>query len=95
MNTFETTIQNRRIELDAPDDLPDGTKVIVDVMPSPSEKIGIADSEWRDDSEALADWKAWLKTIEPIEWIEFDHFDQVFRQFNIEAVRKQMQEGIS
>ncbi len=93
MNTIETTIQNRRIDIAAPDDLPDGTKVAVDVTPLATGKIGIDESEWRDDPEALAEWDAWLKTIEPIEWREPDKFDEQFRRYNIEAVRKQMQES--
>ena len=81
-----TTIQNRRIEVPAPANLPDGTKVAVDVTPLPSGKIGIDESEWRDDPAALADWDAWLKTIEPIEWRADDEFDRESRRFNLEAV---------
>jgi hypothetical protein len=91
MNIIETTVQNRRIEFAAPAEIPDGTKVVVDVMPLPAEKIGIDESEWRDDPEALADWDAWLKTIEPIERRPLDEFDRDFRRFDIEAVRKQME----
>ena len=94
MNTIEAIVRNRRIDVPAPDELPDGTKVFVDVTPVPTEKIGINESEWRDDPDALADWDAWLKTIEPIEWGASDQFDQEFRRFNIEAVRKQMEEGV-
>ena len=87
-----------KIELQAPEDLPDGTEVLVDVTPVVSEKIGIDESEWRDDAEALADWQAWIATIEPIEWAPeektaFDRFEEEFRRFNVEAVRKQMEQG--
>jgi hypothetical protein len=51
----------------APDDLPDGTEVLVAVRPVSPGKIGIDEAEWRDDPAALADWEAWIKTIEPIE----------------------------
>ena len=95
MNAIKTTVRNRRIDLPAPNDIPDGTDVLVEVKPIRVEKIGINESEWRDDSEALADWEAWLKTIEPIEWARPDQFDQDFRRANIEAVRKQMEEGIA
>lgn len=91
MNAIETTIKNRRIEVDAPDHLRDGTKVLVDVNPAPLEKIGIDESTWRDDPDALADWDAWLKTIEPIDWPSNNDFDRAFRQFNIDAVRQQME----
>ena len=97
MNSITTTIRNRRIELDAPDELPDGTEVRVEVTPLPYEKIGLTEAEWRDDPEALADWSAWLKTIEPFEitaeeQAEFDRFNEEFVRFNLEAVRKQMAE---
>ena len=70
MRVTRTTVRNGRIELDAPDELPDGTEVLVDVTPVPVEKIGLTDSEWRDDPAALADWSAWLNTIEPIRFAE-------------------------
>lgn len=92
MNSIKTTVRNRRIDLPAPNELPDGTDVLVDVTPIPGEKIGINESEWRDDPESLADWEAWLKTIEPIEWTTPDPFDLEFRRFNLEAVRKQYAE---
>jgi hypothetical protein len=98
MNAFKATVRNRRIELTAPDDLPDGTEVLVDVTPLPANKIGVDESEWRDDPAALADWEAWIKTIEPIEWTPEEltanaRFEEEFRRFNVEAVRKQMTEG--
>ena len=98
MNTIKTTIQNRRIELNAPDELPDGTEVLVDVTAVSPEKVGIDEAEWRDDPGALADWDAWLRTIEPIELTPEeqagnDRFEKEFRRFNVEAVRKQMEEG--
>ena len=91
MSVVEATVHNRRIEIAAPDELRDGTKVLVDVTAVPA-NIGLDESEWRYDPQALADWDAWLKTIESIEWGTSNQFDQEFRRFNIEAVRKQMQE---
>jgi hypothetical protein len=31
------------------------------------EKIGLDESEWRDDPASLADWEAWVKAIQPLE----------------------------
>ena len=98
MTMIKTTIRNGWIELRAPEELPDGTEVLVEVSPILPPKIGLAESEWRDDPEALADWDAWLKTLAQGELIgktivEPDEFDEVFRKYNIEAVRRQMQEG--
>ncbi len=98
MNAIKTTVRNGRIEVDAPDELPDGTEVLVDVTPI-TDRIGIDESEWQDDAQALADWGAWLKTIEPIELTAqerdaFARFDDAFRRFNVEQVRRQMQQGL-
>jgi hypothetical protein len=89
MTTFNTTVQNRRIEVPAPQELPDGTEVRVDVS-TPVIRMGIPESEWSEVPEAIAEWSAWLKTIEPIEFSAGDAYDEAFRQANIDAVRKQM-----
>jgi hypothetical protein len=98
MNAIKTTIQNRRIELPAPDDLPDGTAVLVELTPINPTKVGIDESEWRDDPASLADWEAWIKTIEPLEYspeeaARMAEFDEAVRRYNIEAVRRQMENG--
>jgi hypothetical protein len=72
MRASRVTVRNGRIELDAPGELPDGTEVFVDVTPVPAGKIGLTESEWRDDPAALADWSAWLETIEPVQFAEED-----------------------
>jgi hypothetical protein len=64
------------------------------------EKIGLTEAEWRDDPEAIAEWSAWLKTIEPLEYTDeerasIEQFEREFRKFNIEAVRRQMNLGDS
>lgn len=56
------------------------------------------EAEWRDDPAALADWEAWMKTIEPLELTPEEQaagarFDEEFRRFNVEAVRRQLAEG--
>jgi hypothetical protein len=89
MSTIRAMIQDRRINVAAPDDLPDGTEVLVQPVPV-ADRIGIEEAQWRDDDESLADWAAWLKTIEPIRFAEPDSFDAEFGRFNVEAVRRQM-----
>jgi hypothetical protein len=98
MSTIKATVQNRRIELPAPADLPDGTEVLVYVTPLAPSKIGLEEAEWRDDPAALADWEAWMKTIEPIELTAEEQaagarFEEDFQRFNVEGVRRQMAEG--
>ncbi len=68
--------------------------------PLPKMKVGISESEWRDDSEALVDWDAWLQSLDAIgsasgETVDQDEFDEEFRKSNIEAVRKQMEDSNS
>jgi len=99
MNAIVGTVKNRKIVLDAPDDWPDGCGVIVEPVPPLGEKIGLDESQWRDDPATLADWEAWIKTIEPLELGAEEvaanaRFEEEFRRFNIEAVRKQMTEGL-
>ncbi|HEV8061560.1 MAG TPA: hypothetical protein VGP68_16895 [Gemmataceae bacterium] len=70
------------------------------MTPSPQTKMGISDSEWREDPEGLIDWVAWLQSLDPVgstpeETVDQDEFDDEFRKFNIEAVRKQMEESDS
>jgi hypothetical protein len=56
------------------------------------------ESEWRDDPAALADWGAWIQTIEPLEFTpeevrQMVEFNERMRQANVEAVRRQMRES--
>jgi hypothetical protein len=97
MNTITGTLRGGRIVPDAPVDWPDGTKVEIN-RATRADKIGIDESEWRDDAEALADWKHWIETFEPLEFTpeeeaEMKAFAAKMREFNIEAVRRQMEEG--
>lgn len=89
MSRVRAIVQNRRIEVAAPPDLPDGMSVTVEVTPDDG-TIGLDESEWSNDPEALADWAAWLDTIETVEFVKDGAFEEEFRRFNIEAVRRQM-----
>src|SRR5271165_1156560 len=98
MNAIKATVMQGRLELKVPLDWPDGTEVLIEPTMAPLEKIGIDESEWRDDPESLADWEAWIKTIEPFELTPDEakriaDFAEQMRQYNVEAVRRQMQEG--
>ncbi len=98
MSAITGTIHGGQIVPDAPLDLPEGTKVDITPRQLPTSKIGLDPSEWRDDAAALADWAAWIKTFEPLEYTpeeeaELARFRDEMRRFNIEAVRRQMDEG--
>ena len=100
MNAIKATVMQGRLELKVPPDWPGRTEVLIEPTIAPHAKIGIDESEWRDDSESLADWDAWIKTIEPFEItpdeaIRNADFAEQMRQYNIEAVRRQMHEAES
>lgn len=76
MTTYNTIIQNRRIEIPAPQDLADGTAAVRVDISLPAMQMGISESEWSNEPEALVEWSAWLKTIKPIEFPQADEFDE-------------------
>ncbi len=97
MNAIKAIWTNGQILPTEPVDWPDGSELLVEPVPA-SVKIGLDESEWRDDAEALADWVAWVDTIEPLvlsdaERAEMERYRAEHRRFNIEAVRQQMNLG--
>ena len=98
MDAIRAIVKGGRVELQAPPDWVDGTEVLIEPTAIPAETIGIDESEWRDDPASLADWEAWIRTIEPLELTPEEaarmaEFDEQMRRYNVEAVRQQMQEG--
>jgi len=94
MNAIKAIWTNGQILPSEPVDWPEGIELVVEPV-SISEKIGLDESEWRDDPESIAEWIAWVDTIEPPvlsdeERAEMDRYREEHRRFNIEAVRKQM-----
>ncbi len=97
MNAIRGTVHHGRIDLQAPEDWPEGCAVLIEPLTTSSEKIGLDESEWSDDPASLADWDAWLKTIEPLELTPEEEanmarFDEAMRRYNIDAVRRQMEQ---
>ncbi|MBI2807686.1 MAG: hypothetical protein HYX68_22120 [Planctomycetes bacterium] len=103
MSVIQTTIQNGRIDVPAPADLSDGTRVLVDVMPLPAQSRAdeiqfMTEQEQSDDPEAIEAWIAELNALPPLTMTPEEEADLVawrnkVREFNLEAVRKQMEEG--
>ncbi len=96
MRAIKAIWTNGRILPSEPVDWPEGSELVVEPVAS-SEKIGMDESEWRDDPESIAAWITAVEKIEPMIWAEgeseeYERFRKEFRQFNIEAVRKQMEE---
>jgi hypothetical protein len=54
VTAIKAIIKDGRLELQAPPEWPDGTEVLIEPTQTPSEKIGIDESEWRDDPASLA-----------------------------------------
>lgn len=97
MSAIKVMVRDRRIELSAPEEIPDGTEVLVDVTPVMKKRIGIDESEWRDDPESIADWEAWIKSFEPLEFTADElagssEFDSKMREYDLKAVRRKMTE---
>lgn len=95
MNAIKATWTNGQIVPAEPVDWPEGSELLVEPVPS-SEKIGMDESEWRDDPESIAAWIAEVEKIEPMIWAEgereeYERYRKECREFNIEAVRKQME----
>ena len=95
MNAVKATWTNGRILPGEPVDWPEGSELVVEPV---GEKVGLDEAEWRDDPAALADWDAWLRTVEPRvltadERAAFDAYEAEARRHNLEAVRRQMASG--
>jgi hypothetical protein len=103
MKAVEAMVQNRRIDVPAPDDWPDGTKVMVDVRPvlagNRLDDIAfMTEDEQSDDPEALKRWSAELDalpgiTMKPEEEAEMLAWRKKEKEFNLEAARREMAKG--
>ncbi len=111
MTTVRTVIHDRRIEVPAPEDLPDGTEVILSIgtdvaednrLPPAADEMDaidfMTDDEQSDDPEEVEQWLDDLRSIPPVpenleKEAEWRAWNETMRKFNIEAVRKQFEEG--
>ncbi|HVC94800.1 MAG TPA: hypothetical protein VND64_13970 [Pirellulales bacterium] len=96
MNAVKSVVKDGRVSFDVPSDWPEGCPVMVEPIPGAGGKIGIDESDWSDDPASLAEWDAWIKTIEPLEFTPEEgaalaRFSEEMRRYNIEAVRRQME----
>lgn len=104
MKAVEATVHNRRIEVPAPDDLPDGTKVRVDVTPVPAgnrldDVVFMTEEEQSDDPGAIERWIAELEalpgiTMTPEEEAAMLAWRKKEKEFNLETARREMEKGI-
>ena len=94
MHAIKAIWKDGRILPSEPVDWPEGSELIVEPLVI-SQKLGLDDSEFRDDAESVALWIAAVEKLEPMIWAdgereEYERFRQESREFNIQAVRKQM-----
>src|SRR3954466_13090712 len=97
MNAIKATWTNGHIVLAEPVDWPEGSQLLVESIEANDAPVGMTEAEWRDDPESIARWIAAVEKIEPLIWAEgeeeeYERYREKSRQFNIEAVRKQMEE---
>ena len=95
MNAVNAVWSNGRIWPAEPVDWPEGAQLLVEPLPA-CEQVGLDESNWSDDPEEIEKWCAAVKSIEPLEWApgeeeEYLRYREQHRQFNIEAVRRQME----
>jgi hypothetical protein len=96
MNAVKATWHGGKIMLAGPVDWPEGSELVIEPLPAPASRMGLDESQWRDDPSSRADWDEWIRTIEPFDFTpeeeaEFNEFAAQMRQFNVEAVRRQME----
>ena len=96
MNAVRAIWTNGRILPSEPVDWPEGSQLRVEPLISNSEKFGLPEEEWRDDPDSIAAWVESVEKIEPLIWAEgeekeYEQYREKCRQFNLEAVRQQME----
>lgn len=95
MHAIRATWKDGRIVPLDPIDWPDGTQLFIEPHISNEPPLGLREDQWRDDPQSIAEWNAWVDTIEPLEYTKdeiraHEEFEAKMREFNIEAVRREM-----
>jgi hypothetical protein len=98
MTAIRATWKNGQIVPDENVNWPEGRRLIVREEPLP-EIVGMTEEEQGDDPEAIAQWIAEFNAIPPLtmsaeDEAALDAWRRQLKDFNVEAVRRQMEEGI-
>ena len=88
-SSISAVVHDRQFTVSVPDGIPDGARVEVLVVPI-EEGVGIDESQWKCDAEAMKEWNDWLESMEPIDFATPGEFENSFQEHNVDAVRKQM-----
>jgi len=78
-------------------DWPEGSELRVEAVAPDEANSGTREGESGDDPESIAAWIAAVEKIEPMIWAEgereeYERYREKVRQFNLEAVRMQMEQ---
>ena len=102
MSAIRGTIREGKVVFENPPNWPEGKKVFV-VDPEPAERepelTMLTEEEQGDDPESIAAWLAWFDSLEPLvmspeEEAGLQEWKAKMKAFNVEAVRRQMEDGI-
>ena len=98
MNAVKAVWKNGRIEPVEPIEWPEGMELVVEPIMPRADKIGLDEADWPDDPESLADWAAWIRTVEPAELTDderalFARYREECRRHNLDAMRQRMEIG--
>ena len=104
MGAIRGTIQDGKVVFDNPPDWPEGKEVLVldpdDASKRPDDKlVMLTEEEQGDDPESIARWLEWFDSLEPLRMSPDDEaamneWRAKMKAFNVEAVHRQMEEGI-
>jgi hypothetical protein len=97
MSTIKATWKNGQIIPDGPVSWPEGCRLVVREEP-PGHIAFLTEEEQGDDPAAIQQWIDELRALPPLsitpeQEAELLAWRQRMKEFNIEAVRRQMQEG--
>jgi hypothetical protein len=90
MNAVNATWRNGQVLPGEPVDWPEGSELVIEPVGA---TVGLDEAEWRDDPAALADWDAWLRTVEPRiladeERMAFEAYEAEVRRHDLEQQRE-------
>ncbi len=71
MSPLRTVVQHRRINVAAPEEIPDGTEVEVRVVAA-DDSNGLSESQWDDSPTGTSAWMEWLDSLQPLTLTELE-----------------------
>ena len=98
MNAIKATWKNGQVEVDGPVDWREGCRLVIYEEPRSVIEF-MTEAQQRDDPESIQNWIDELRATPPLPMTEEQEADllalrQKVKEFNLEAVRPQMEEGI-